>query len=55
MHGANLNVWQYLQEKYSSFFHGPNRVIECGSHDVNGTTRQFFSEQTEYIGGQARQ
>lgn len=50
MHKANLLWWAHCAEKYAPWFVGPNRVAEFGSLNVNGSVRQFFSGQREYVG-----
>ena len=50
MHKANILWWRHCVELYPRWFIGPNRVAEFGSLNVNGSVRQFFSGQSEYIG-----
>lgn len=48
MHEANLEFWRQNRETYNHYFHKKD-VIECGSMDMCGTVRQFFSAN-RYIG-----
>jgi hypothetical protein len=50
LHKANLSWWRHCVERYRPWFHGPNKVLEVGSLNVNGSVRQFFSGQRGYVG-----
>lgn len=48
MHQAVIDWLGGLKDKRPELFHD-RRVLECGSLDINGTPRSFFTE-CEYIG-----
>jgi hypothetical protein len=50
MHEANRKFWKMCEVKYEKYFHGPNAIVECGSHNVNGVVREHFKDFVEYIG-----
>jgi len=48
MHIANHIFWKYIAEKFSDFFN--EDIIEFGSFNINGTTRDHFKNCKRYIG-----
>lgn len=50
MHWGNAKFWEQCAEKYPRYFSGPNRILEVGSYNVNGTVRRFFSGYQQYVG-----
>jgi SAM-dependent methyltransferase len=50
MHKTNRLFWEYCQNKYKRWFDGPNRVLEVGSMNINGSVRDHFTGFTEYVG-----
>ena len=50
MHIANMKAWIYCRNKYTPYFNNVNSIVEFGSHNVNGTVRNLFSNYKEYIG-----
>lgn len=49
MHHANRLFWDRSSKKYPRYFAPPANVIECGSYDVNGSIRDYFTA-TDYVG-----
>lgn len=47
-HPAQKEFFQKVKKKYPDAFHGV-RALDCGSLDVNGTIKDYFTE-SEYIG-----
>jgi SAM-dependent methyltransferase len=50
MHAANQRFWEHTAKKYPGYFHGPNRILEVGSKNENGSVRDYFSGYTAYLG-----
>jgi len=50
MHKSNRMFWEYAKEKYPGYFSGDIKVIEYGSHMVNGSVRDYFGSINKYIG-----
>lgn len=49
MHMANRLFWARCATRYPRHFTSPARVVECGSYDVNGSIRDYFTA-TNYVG-----
>lgn len=50
MHIANMKTWIYCRDKYTPYFNNVESIVEFGSHNVNGTVRNLFSNYKEYVG-----
>jgi hypothetical protein len=50
MHHSNRKFWDHCSNIYPNWFKGPNRILEVGSLNVNGSVRDHFSGFTEYVG-----
>jgi SAM-dependent methyltransferase len=50
MHGTVRTFIQKMSEKYPNHFDRGNRVVELGSHDINGSPREYFKYPSEYVG-----
>lgn len=50
MHKANRMWWEYCKDRYAKYLQNDVDVLEIGSHYVNGTVRDYFSGNGDYIG-----
>jgi SAM-dependent methyltransferase len=50
MHLLCKRFFTYARAQYPAYFDGPNRIVEFGSRNHNGSVRPFFTGWITYIG-----